>query len=186
MRQVLDRFYSLTAVLSGLCIVAICLVILARVVGRWFGVEVPSSDDFAGFLLVAGSFFGLAYTFRQGGHIRVSLVISKLSTRWQKRADIFVLVLASLLTLYLSWYLFFITYESYLFEEVSSGYVPVPLWLVQFPMGFGMLSLAIAIIDQTVGCLFFDQTIASSEEQELVEQSVINMQPHANTSGDAL
>ncbi|MEI8632394.1 TRAP transporter small permease subunit [Vibrio sp. PP-XX7] len=47
-------------------------------VGRWFGVIIPSSDDFAGFLLAASSFLGLAYTFRAGGHIRVSLFTAHL------------------------------------------------------------------------------------------------------------
>jgi TRAP-type C4-dicarboxylate transport system permease small subunit len=165
---------------SGLCIVTICLVILARVVGRWFGIEVPSSDDFAGFLLIAASFLGLAYTFREGGHIRVSLFTSRMPVEWRHRMDILVLVLASLLTLYLTYYLSFMAYESYLFEEVSAGYIPVPLWIVQSPMGFGMLALAIAIIDQTVACIWFGEAIPDSEELALMDQQPIDTKAYSS------
>ena len=40
--------------------------------GQAIGLTIPSYADFTGFFLAASSFFALAHTHREGGHIRVS------------------------------------------------------------------------------------------------------------------
>ncbi|MCJ8300973.1 MAG: hypothetical protein MJK13_18850 [Pseudomonadales bacterium] len=59
--QTLRRyFYLCSLVLSGSCLVIMALLILAQIGARSFGVVIPSSEDFAGWLLSATVFFGLA------------------------------------------------------------------------------------------------------------------------------
>ena len=84
MRILLDKLYTGAGIIAGSCIVLITLMILAQIVGRWFGVIIPSTEDFSGYLLSAASFLALAYTFRQGGHIRVTLLIHLLSSTWAR------------------------------------------------------------------------------------------------------
>ena len=72
MRRLLDRLYLAGGVIAGICLVLMALLILAQIVARWFGVIVPSTEDFSGFLLAAASFLALAYTLRSGGHISVA------------------------------------------------------------------------------------------------------------------
>jgi len=170
MRSLLDKLYLSAGILSGICMIAICIIILARVIGRWLGIEVPSSDDFAGFLLAASSFLGLSYTFRNGGHIRVNLFISRLPLPIHRYVDSVVLLLGSLLIIYLTWHLSYMVYESYIFEDVSSGYVAVELWLVQLPLAIGMLIFSIACIDQTVATVFYGEAMPKSEEETLVDE----------------
>jgi len=136
---------------------------------------VPSSDDFAGFLLAASSFLGLAYTFRHGGHIRVSLFTSRLPSRWHRYIDSVVLLLGSALLIYLSWHLTYMVYESYIFEELSSGYVAVELWLMQLPVAIGMVVFSIACLDQTINTIFYGQAMPKSEEESLVEAASIEL-----------
>ncbi|MGJ8581114.1 MAG: TRAP transporter small permease [Psychromonas sp.] len=173
MRSFLDKLYLSAGALSGLCIVAICCIILIRVLGRWVGIEAPSSDDFAGFLLAAATFLGLAYTFREGGHIRVSLFTSRLPATLHKAMERVILCLGCALILYLCWQLIYLVYESYLFDELSSGYIAVPLWLVQLPLAIGMVIFSIAIIDQTICHFVFDQPLPKSEEEALSESTPI-------------
>lgn len=175
MRTLLDKLYFFSGALSGLCIIAICAIILARVVGRWFSIEVPSSDDFAGFLLAAASFLGLAYTFRRGEHIRVSLFISKLPESINRWIERFILVLGSLLIIYLTWQLILLVLESYEYNDLSSGYIPVPLWIVQLPLALGMIFFSIAIVDQTLCHLFFGEMLPKSEEESLADSQPIDL-----------
>lgn len=167
MRQWLNRIYFFSGASSGLCIVLICVLILARVIGRWMGIVIPSSDDFTGFLLAASCFFGLAYTFRHGGHIRVSLFTSRLSATKSLFFDRLVLSLATILCVYLTYELFYMVWESWDFEEVSSGYIAVYLWIVQLPLAIGMLMLAIAVSDATFCSFAYGEHIALSEEEKL-------------------
>ncbi|RQW64957.1 TRAP transporter small permease [Vibrio viridaestus] len=170
MRSLLDRIYRISGALSGIGIVLICVLILMRVVGRWMGIVVPSSDDFAGYLLAASSFLGLAYTFRQGGHIRVSLFTSRMSEKANILFERFILLLASVLCVFLTLKLIDMVLESKEFEEVTTGYVPVPLWIVQAPLALGMLIFTVAIIDQFIGSLFFSERIPESDEEKLAHQ----------------
>ncbi|MFT6927918.1 MAG: TRAP-type C4-dicarboxylate transport system permease small subunit [Psychromonas sp.] len=175
MRLFLNKLYHGAGVLSAVCIVAICVVILARVVGRWMGIVVPSSDDFAGFLLAASSFLGLAYTFQHGGHIRVGLFTSRLGEKSSLFCERFVLVTASVLIAYLAYELCYMVWESWDYEEVSSGFVAVPMWIVQLPVAIGMVIFAISIIDLATCSLLFGKRIPLSEEESLAEKDFIKI-----------
>lgn len=175
MRAMLDRIYLSAGAISGLSIILICLVILARVVGRWLGIVIPSSDDFAGYLLASSSFLALAYTFRSGAHIRVSLFTSRLSKNTLLWVDRSVLTFAACLVSYLAYQLGYMVWESWVFEEVTSGYIPMPLWAVQLPMSIGAFIFAIAIIDSSVCSWLFKTPIPKSDEEMLAESETIEM-----------
>ncbi len=175
MRRGLNTLYLSSGVVSGFCIVLICLVILTRVVGRWFGVVIPSSDDLAGYLLASASFLALAYAFQSGAHIRVSLFTSRLPQRsllWVERA---VLTLAALFVSFLAYHLGNMVWESWEFEEVTSGYIPMPLWAVQLPMAVGAAIFALSVIDSALCNWLFGTLIAKSEEEQLAESSHIEL-----------
>lgn len=145
-----DKLYLTSGYLSGFCILLIMLIILAQIVGRFFGFIVPSAEDFSGYSLAAATFFGLAYTFREGGHIRVTLVIQRLSGKTRHYQELTILVLGLGLATFMSWYCIFMVWESYVFEEVSYGYIPIPLWIPQVPVALGMLALNLAILDELI------------------------------------
>ncbi|TBR41594.1 TRAP transporter small permease [Marinomonas agarivorans] len=147
MRILLDKLYLLCGYLSGAFIVIMMLLIIAQIMGRLLGFIVPSVDDFSGYSLAAATFFGLAYTFKEGGHIRVTLAIKSLSPHARKIQEGLVLVLGILLTSYMAYYMVHLVWESYIFEEVSYGYIPVPIWLPQLPVALGSIMLTVAVID---------------------------------------
>lgn len=153
MRSLLNKLYLASGYLSGFCIVLITLIITAQIVGRIFGFIVPSAEDFSGYSLAAATFFGLAYTFREGGHIRVTLVIQKWGEGSRYFQELLVLVMALLLVSFMSFYSIHMVWESYVFEEVSSGYVSIPIWMPQVPVALGIVMLNIAILDDVIALL---------------------------------
>ncbi len=175
MRGILDNIYRVAGAIAGICIVIICITILVRVTGRWFGVVIPSSDDISGYLLAAASFLALAYSFRSGAHIRVSLFLHKLRPGMIIYVERFVLLLASVLVCFLSYHLSYMVWESWSFEEVTHGYIPMPLWAVQFPVALGSAIFAMSVIDTTVRHFLGLETIPKSEEEELAEAEPIDL-----------
>lgn len=147
MKTFKDTCYQLSGWLSGFCIVTITLLLLAQIVGRFFGFIVPSAEDFAGFALAASTFFGLAYTFNEGGHIRVTLLIQRLGTGQRKMQEALILTLALGLTGFIAYACSYMVYESYIYDEVSYGYIPVPLWIPQLFVAIGAVALALAVFD---------------------------------------
>jgi len=150
MRRLLDRLYTGSGIAAGLCIVLMALLILAQIVGRWFDIVIPSTEDFSGFLLAAASFMALAYTLRSGGHIRVTLVIGHIHGGVRHLLEGIILLLALLLVGYATGSCTYLVYESWLFDELSQGYIPVPLWIPQLPMALGLLILSTALLDELI------------------------------------
>lgn len=150
MREFLDRVYFGAGVVAGACIALITIMILAQIVGRWFGVIIPSTEDFSGYLLAAASFLALAYTFRNGGHIRVTLLIHLLSAGVQRRMTYGVLLLFAVIVGWGAWHICYLVYESWSFEELSQGYIAIPLWIPQVPMALGAVLFFVALIDDIV------------------------------------
>ncbi|MFV2031099.1 MAG: TRAP transporter small permease [Gammaproteobacteria bacterium] len=150
MRKTLDKLYTGAGVLAGACIVSIAVIIMVQIVGRWFGLIIPSTEDFSGYLLAAASFLALAYTFRHGGHIRVTLLINLLPSSLQHRLMYLVLMLFAIIAGFGAYHLSYLVYESWSFGELSQGYIAVPIWIPQLPMALGAVLFFIALIDDIV------------------------------------
>ena len=150
MRILLDRIYKGAGYLAGAFIVLIVLMILAQIIGRWIGVIVPSTEDFAGYFLAASSFLALAYTFKQGGHIRVTLLVRHFTGRARKLFLQFALAILTLIIGYAAYYASALVIESWQFGEMSQGYIAVPIWMPQTSMAVGLIVFFIALADELI------------------------------------
>ncbi|GAA0404025.1 TRAP transporter small permease [Cocleimonas flava] len=150
MRRFLDTLYLGSGMLAGLFIILITIMILAQIVGRWFNIIIPSTEDFAGFFLAAATFLALAYTFRMGGHIRITILVHLLKGKVSRFALTAALSVFILMIAYGVYYTAAFVYESWSFDELSQGYIAVPLWIPQLGMVIGLLVFLIALIDDLV------------------------------------
>ncbi len=165
MRRALDRLYALSGALGAAFLVAICLIVLAQVGcnaidaaiqlfgGEPIGLVIPSYAEFAGFFLAAASFLALAYTLRAGAHIRVLLVLQRLPAGVQRAAEYWCVVVGLFVSGYFAWYAWQLVAESFEYNDMSPGIVPVALWIPQSGMALGLSVLAVAFADELVGLL---------------------------------
>jgi TRAP-type C4-dicarboxylate transport system permease small subunit len=51
---------------------------------------------------------------------------------------------------YLAWWANRFTYDSWAFNEVSQGLLPIPIWIPQASFAFGSVLLFIAVVDELV------------------------------------
>ncbi len=153
MRGALDLLYKASGLLAGFFLVAIAVLTAAQIVGRQFGFAAYSYDDFAGFSLAASSFLGLAFTFRDNEHIRMTLLVHHAHGGIRRALDLLCLATAALLVGYFAWYACDMTLISYSLHDVSQGLVAVPLWVPQSGMALGLLVLFIAVADDLVAAL---------------------------------
>lgn len=165
MRRVLDTLYTASGAMAALFIIGIVVIVIAQVIlnlidkissflgGHSLGLTIPSYADFTGFFLAAASFLALAYTLRVGGHIRVTLITSRLPVQLRSLCEGLALIVATLMAGYAAWYMSLLVAESYEFGDMSSGMVAIPLWIPQVPVAFGLTVLTIALIDEFAGLL---------------------------------
>lgn len=159
MRAGLDVLYRLAQALAAACLVAIASLVVLQVFGRiidgfrkFFGFEVlgllvPSLSEICGFLLVGASFLALATTLRRADHIRVTLLLQHLPAGVARVFEVWCLAVATLLAAYFTWYSGQQAYDSYLFNEVSFGIIPIPLAIPQSVMTLGLGVFTIALVD---------------------------------------
>jgi TRAP-type C4-dicarboxylate transport system permease small subunit len=153
MKSPFEPIYRLTGIMAVTCLAAIAAIILADVALRQFGGQIKSSDDFAGFALVGTAMLGLAPTYRQGEQIRVGLLLDRFSGRMRHNVEIFVLILATIMVGWATWWIGRFVYDSWKFHEVSQGLIAINLWMPQSLMLIGIGVLLLAIVEDLVRAL---------------------------------
>ena len=150
MRRLLDGLYDGAAALAALCLVGLLAMVLAGVVARLLGVNLPGTDAYAGYLMAGAGFLALAHTLKRGEHIRVTLLLGVLKGRAHHALELWALAASGGLAGLSAWYSARLVWQSRLFNDVSTGNDATPLWLPQLAMAAGTLILLIALIDEWV------------------------------------
>jgi TRAP-type C4-dicarboxylate transport system permease small subunit len=151
-RGVLDRFYEACGYIAAAFMVGIGLAIVTQIVGRMRGVTVDATEA-AGLCLAASTFFGLAHTFRRGGHVRINLIVDRLPQRWRHGVEIFNCLLGTGVVSFLAWHVASLALQSREFNDVSPGLLAMPFWIPQTGVAIGIAALAIAFIDELIWLL---------------------------------
>lgn len=148
-RQVLDHTYAACSGLAALCLVAMLGVIVMQMIARWSAFTFPGAADYAGYLMAAASFLAFAGALNSGAHIRVGLFLTALG-RHRFWGELWCLLIGTAASAYLAWYAVRLVYWSYKLGDISQGQDAMPLWIVQTPVAFGAILLAVTFIDNLV------------------------------------
>ena len=153
MRRALDGLYTLSGILGALALAATCAVMLAQAAFRGVSMMFRGADDITAWLCAASAFLPLAYTFRRGEIIRVTLVIDRLQGRARYVFELSALLLGAVATAYLAYWLAGMAYDSWQFDDRGQGLLPIPIWIPQAPLVFGAVVLWVAVVDDLVAIL---------------------------------
>ncbi|WP_108661080.1 TRAP transporter small permease [Acuticoccus kandeliae] len=164
--RTLDTLYKIAGVLAGVFLVAIACLVTAQIIARLLGMIIPSADEFAGFCLAATSFLGLAYAFRNGSHIRVTLFVHAAKGWLRQGLLILALAIASAMATVFAWHTLKMVFDNFVDNEVTSGLIPIPLWLPQFGMALGVLLFAVAIVEDLVRAILGQKPVFTSGESD--------------------
>ncbi|MEM7041835.1 MAG: TRAP transporter small permease [Pseudomonadota bacterium] len=148
-RRVLDGLYRLSGRLGAAFLAGIAVAIIVQVVGRLLGFTIDSTET-AGFCMAASTFLGLAYTFKQGGHIRVTLLIRNFPPNLRRMVELFCLAFTAAGLVYFTYWAADFVYFSYVFDEISPGLMAIPFWIPRTGMLLGLVIMTIAVIDEFV------------------------------------
>ncbi len=130
---------------SALAMVASFAAVVLGMADRWFGLGLRGLDAYAGYAIAAALFLAMPGTFLRGEHIRVSLVLDRLSPRWRALLEAWCLAAGMALTTALAFYACRLVLVSWQTHDVSPASDATPLWLPQIPMALGCIGLALAL-----------------------------------------
>ena len=150
MRRFLDFLYDAAAWAAALCMISVLAMVLTSILGRQFHFHLPGTDAYAGYSMAAASFLALAHTLKKGEHIRVTLLIGRLSGGTRRVLEMWSLSVAVLLSGLFAFYACRRVWQSHAFNDMSTSNDATPLWIPQLAMAVGTVLLFVALVDEWV------------------------------------
>ena len=149
----LHKLESTLALVSGLAIFSLMLLAVVSVAGRnFFNMPLPGYVDWIEQAMPLIAFMGIAYTQRNGGHIRMDMLVAQLNGRalwlfeWLTSLCVLGLIL---LLIWGSWSHFSRSFDfaSPWWSRDSSMDISLPLWpaKLMIPLAFSVLALRLVI-----------------------------------------
>lgn len=129
--RLLDGIYRAAGALAAVFMVTILLLIIGQMIARWSSLTFPGSTEYAGYAMAATSFFALAYTLTQGGHIRVSILLN-LNDKTKFWLDALAMLIAAVTATYFARYAIKTNLMSEMLNDRTQGQDFVPEWLITF------------------------------------------------------
>jgi TRAP-type C4-dicarboxylate transport system permease small subunit len=148
----IDRLSRLDGWLGAGCLVTLTALMLAEVLLRalsnvfpWVPADIPVAWEYSSYLMAATFTFGAAMTLRAGGHIRVTLVLARVSPATRRWMETVLAVLGVGFCGYLAWAMAYFTWRSFESGQtsVSSGTL---MWIPQIFVTFGIVLLTVQFV----------------------------------------
>ena len=87
--KIIEKISLIGGVISAICILLMtALIVLEILLRSTTGISILICEEYSAYLLVVFGAMALAHTFKSGGHIRVDLILSKLSPRVRRIVDL--------------------------------------------------------------------------------------------------
>ena len=150
MRRFLNFLYDAAAWLAALAMIGVLVMVLTSIIGRLLHFHLPGTDAYAGYSMAAAGFLALAHTLRKNEHIRVTLLIGRLTGGARRGLELWALTAAVLLAGLFAWFSLRLVWQSHQFNDMSTGNDATPLWIPQIAMAVGTVLLFVAFVDEWV------------------------------------
>ena len=153
-KPVVDYFLRATkwlsgagAVLAGLAFALMTVLILAEVLLRTFlGKSTLIASEYSGYMLAAMIYLGLAYSFSQKAHIRITFMKERLSGRPLHILELFCTAIAAVLCALSTWFLWDMVEVSFVRGATAYTVAETPLWIPQLVILVGMSMMTIQVL----------------------------------------
>ena len=140
---------------SAICAVMLIILVLAEIVRRtFFNSSFLWTFEISSWLLVAFAFLGMGYTLQSGGHVRVTLLTSRLSKRIQTWLNLLLSLISAFLFAYFTIYFFEGMVSNYEVGAVGISVLEPPVYIIWVAAVIGLSVFSL----QFVG-LFLDSLI---------------------------
>ena len=152
--KTLKKVYKFFGYVAAFFLIMVAVFILIGISSRIFGFYIRGLAEYSGYCMAASSFFALAYTFVEGGHIRITLFLEKISGVKKKLLEIWCLIIASFYSGYVAFYFIKMLKISYEFQERSEGADEILIWIPQTSVAMGSLIFFVCVFHQFILTLF--------------------------------
>ncbi|MBM3623127.1 MAG: TRAP transporter small permease [Alphaproteobacteria bacterium] len=160
----IDRLGRLDGWIAGGCLILLTMLMITEVVVSavansvywlrakgvaWLPADMPASVpnawEYSSYLMAASFTFGAAMTLRAGGHIRVTLLLARLSPGRRRLFEIVAALAGLLMSGFLAYSMVMFSWGSYV-RGATSINSDTPVWIPQALITFGITLLALQFV----------------------------------------
>ena len=146
----LNKLYRFSGYIAAIFLILVAVFILIGISSRIFGFYIRGLAEYSGYCMASASFFALAYTFVEGGHIRITLFLEKLSGLKRRIVEVWCLSIGTFFSGYLAFYFIKMLIISYKFQERSEGADEILIWIPQTSVALGSAIFFISVLHQLI------------------------------------
>ena len=150
----LNKLYKFSGYIAAFFLILVAVFILIGIASRIFGFYIRGLAEYSGYSMAAASFYALAFTFVEGGHIRITLFLEKVSGVKKKFLENWCLIIASFYSGYLAFYFLKMLKISYEFQERSEGADEILIWIPQTSVAIGSSIFFICVLHHLILKIF--------------------------------
>lgn len=165
----LDAIYTVFVYLAALALIAMLCTILLQIAGALFGFHIAGLESYAVYCLAASMFLALASTMNRGEHIRVTLLLERLSPGVGRKLDIAAHLIGTVLVGWMAWAMTKLVLYSYQYNDISLELDATALWIPQSAVMLGVWAFFLATADRTVRLLSGTARSDGADELHAVE-----------------
>ena len=148
--KTLKKVYKFFGYVAAFFLIMVAVFILIGISSRIFGFYIRGLAEYSGYCMASASFFALAYTFVEGGHIRITLFLEKISGKKRWLIETWCLSIASFFSGYLAFYFIKMLVVSYRFQERSEGADEILIWIPQSSVAIGSTIFFVSVFHQFI------------------------------------
>lgn len=156
----IDLLGRLDGWMGAACLAALTCLMLGEVLVRalsdvfpWVPSDIPVAWEYSSYLMAAAFTFGAAMTLRAGGHIRVTLILGRVTPRVRRWMETVLAALGVAFSGYLAVAMVNFTWRSFTSDQVSISSA-TPLWIPQALVTFGICLLVLQFVARFFQALF--------------------------------
>lgn len=151
-----DTCSKVGAYLSVGCMLAIVSLIVVEIICRtFFHVSTFIADEYSGYLMVAAVLAGLGFTLETDSHIKITILLAKLSPEPRRYAELTATFIAIAITLFVFYHSVLMVYDTYSYDMLADSISETPLYIPQFLIPVGLLALMLQLVAQFIRRLPF-------------------------------
>jgi C4-dicarboxylate transporter, DctM subunit len=118
--------------------------IMAEIIARnFFNATIPGNLEFSGWLLVAMTFMGIAWTLKDKGHVQIDMFTSRMSKRYQYYLMVVLAMVGAIVTGFIALNVGRGVIDLYVNEIKGESVIRLPVWWAWTPFFIGMVLMTL-------------------------------------------
>jgi C4-dicarboxylate transporter DctQ subunit len=162
--KIFDRINVIMVVISALFLLGLTFIVGADITLRYLFLKpLGWVKEISEYILVALGFLVAAWILKDDGHVKMDLILNRVSPRTQAIMNIITSLISAIVVLVITWFSVRVTLLFYRTKLVTPSVLEPPKWILIVPIFVGCLLLAVQFIRRTYAFVVKWETLAKEK-----------------------